>query len=215
MLDSVRIWLRWITSPAVAVLLLAGCGSGSDSGSTRIPASSSDGANRPASVDQPVHTPVTVLGVASCDVLPQEPTSADASADRLPALRLPCLTPGPDVDLSTLRGQPVLVNLWATWCEPCREEMPLLQSNYLRYGAGVQFVGVNTMDDTPAAGEFLLEVGVTYPQVVDADGAVLNHVRVPGLPVSLAIDAEGRIAGKHIGELTQESIDELIADASR
>lgn len=214
MLGSVRTWLRGSTTLTLTVLLLAGCGASTDPESDGRPAASGDDADQPTTTDQPTHTAVAVSGVASCDVLVQAPTSEDAAADRLPALRLPCLTPGPDVDLSALRGRPVLVNLWATWCEPCREEMPLLQSNYLRYGADVQFVGVDTMDQGAAAAQFLLEVGVTYPQVVDTDGAVLNHVRVPGLPVTVVLDADGRIVGKHIGELTQASIDDLLADAS-
>lgn len=65
------------------------------------------------------------------------------------------------------------------------------------------------MDDGAAAAQFLLEVGVRYPQVVDVGGEVLNDVRVPGLPATVVLDADGRIVGKHIGELTQESIDDL------
>lgn len=59
--------------------------------------------------------------------------------------------------------RPVLVNLWATWCGPCREEMPRLQAAYERFGDRVAFVGVDTQDDPQAAGEFLDEVGLTWP----------------------------------------------------
>jgi thiol-disulfide isomerase/thioredoxin len=135
-----------------------------------------------------------------------------AAADRLPSLRLPCLIPGPDVDLAALRGRPVLVNLWASWCGPCRDEMPVLQAAHERYGGQVQFVGVDTKDAAGHAAAFLVELGVTYPQLVDLDGQLLGHLRVPGLPVTVVLAADGTVAAKHVGELDAESVEDLLAD---
>ncbi|MGI8693582.1 MAG: TlpA family protein disulfide reductase [Geodermatophilaceae bacterium] len=156
------------------------------------------------------HTATAVRGVASCAELPQESGTTAPAADRLPTLQLPCLTPGPDIDLAALRGRPVLINLWASWCVPCREEMPLLQAAHERYGEQVQFLGVDTMDSADLAADFLVETGVTYPQLVDVDGDLLHHLRIPGLPVTVVLDADGRVATKHIGELSTESIDNLL-----
>jgi cytochrome c biogenesis protein CcmG, thiol:disulfide interchange protein DsbE len=89
---------------------------------------------------------------------------------------------GGTVRLADLKGKPVLINFWATWCQPCREEMPMLQAAQKRYGARVQFVGVNTKDQPDWAAEFLQEVNITYPQVVDFDGQLLASVRSSGLP---------------------------------
>ncbi len=207
---------RRIGIPTVTAMLLAGCAGSPDPVITNItssPATTGD-AGAPVTAPAPGHTATAVSGVESCDVLPQQPAS-DGPADRLPPLRLPCLTPGPDIDLSALRGRPMLVNLWATWCRPCREEMPLLQANYERYRTEVQFVGVDTQDATDPAAEFLAAVGVTYPQVADLDGDLLDHLRLPGLPITVVLDADGRIAGKHIGELSQASIDGLLAKVLR
>jgi cytochrome c biogenesis protein CcmG/thiol:disulfide interchange protein DsbE len=156
------------------------------------------------------HTPVDVPGAASCADIPQAPAIGPAP-EGLPGLRLACLTPGPDVDLAAVRGRPVLVNLWATWCGPCREEMPLLQSSSEQHAGAVQFLGVDTKDRPAAAAKFLTEVGVTYPNVVDPDGDLLAHLRLPGLPVTLLLDAEGNVVGKHIGQLKQASLDDLLA----
>jgi thiol-disulfide isomerase/thioredoxin len=193
--------------------MLAGCaGDATTPGTVEIVTGSTDdtgGAGRSLPPAAPGHTPTAVPGVASCAELPQQPPDG-AEIDRLPQLRLPCLTPGPDVDLSALGGRPVLVNLWASWCGPCREEMPVLQAPYERYGGDVQFLGVDTKDATEPAAAFLAEVGVTYPQVVDLEGDVLAHLRLPGLPVTVLLDAEGRVVDQHIGALNTASMEDLL-----
>ncbi len=197
-----------------AALLLTGCTAGPDPVVTNLGSSpTATGAANPAPAPARERAPAPLPGVTSCRVLPQQPapttTMGGAAADRLPALRLPCLTPGPDIDLSALCGRPVLVNLWATWCAPCREEMPLLQATSERHQQ-VQFLGVNTQDTPEAAAGFLAKTGVTYPQVLDPDGQLLDFLRVPGLPVTVVLDADGRITGRHIGQLHPESIENLL-----
>lgn len=188
-------------------VLVAGCGSVNGEHSIATPALSTDREG-----PKTEHAPVRIRQIESCDVLPNEAAAGPAKIDeRLPGLTLPCLTPGPDVHLASLAGRPTLVNLWATWCQPCRDEMPLLQRNYDRYGDRVAFVGVNTQDITGAAAEFLEAVDARYPQVVDTDGQLLRHLRIPGLPVTVMLDAKGRVVDKHIGELSQEDLDELVA----
>jgi cytochrome c biogenesis protein CcmG/thiol:disulfide interchange protein DsbE len=191
----------------LGVLVLAGCG-GSFSAGWEDEAWFA----RPA----PTHSPVAVEGLASCGQVEQQPLPAAADSkrvevgQRLPALSLPCLTPGPDVDLATLGGRPVLINLWASWCDPCLREMPLLQQAYADYGDEVEFIGVDTKDRAEAAAAFLDTVDVTYPQVVDLDGTLLRSTGVPGLPVTLVLDAEGRVAGRHVGELDEAGLAELL-----
>lgn len=200
----------------VVAAVLVGCTGGVDPVVSRVSGvpTTGDRAGETAAAPPLQHTPVAVAGVESCAVLPQQPPSLAAAGDRLPALYLPCLIPGPAVDLSALGGRPVLVNLWATWCSPCRDEMPLLQAAHDQHGEDVQFLGVNTQDTTEAAAAFLPDVGVTYPQVVDLDGKFLDHLRIPGLPVTVLLHPDGSIAARHIGELTSDTLEDLLAKAS-
>lgn len=157
--------------------------------------------------------PVVVPGVPSCGVLDRmaDPASPPAN-DGMPPLRLPCLIPGPDVDLAQLRGRPVLVNIWASWCGPCRKEMPLLTAAHREFGDQIQFVGLNTADAPPAATHFLEEYDVRYPQLADSNNVLLDRLRVPGLPVTLILDADGSILEKHIGPLEGSELDQLLSN---
>ncbi|MGI8693361.1 MAG: TlpA family protein disulfide reductase [Geodermatophilaceae bacterium] len=194
----VRATWRPGSSLVLAAVLLAGCGTGG---------------RQPATADAPPSTAAAVPGVASCAELPQQTPSGGSTADHLPPLRLPCLTPGPSIDLSALGGGPALINLWASWCGPCRAEMPLLQDAHERYGEQVTFLGVDTKDSPESAADFLGDVGVTYPQVVDVDGDLLTDLGPPGLPVTVVLDGDGRVAGVHVGQLDNEGIEELLAAA--
>jgi cytochrome c biogenesis protein CcmG, thiol:disulfide interchange protein DsbE len=160
--------------------------------------------------------PVTAPNVQSCSKIPQASAPASgSSAQRLLDINLPCLIEGPAINPARLAGRPMVVNLWATWCEPCREEMPMLQAAQKRYGARVQFVGVNTKDRPDWAAEFLEEVQVTYPEVVDFDGQLLASVRSLGLPVTLVLDSQGQLVGRQIGRITEKRLIELIDEATR
>lgn len=164
----------------------------------------------PPSEYQPVDAP----GVDSCRHLPTA-GARTGEGDQLPALELPCLVPGPALNLADLGGKPVLINLWATWCGPCREEMPILQAAHVRHGENIALLGVDTKDNPERAAAFLQEVGVTYPQVVDLDGRLLSeHLRVPGLPVTVVLDAEGGVVKKHVGPFTEQSLDALIREVT-
>ena len=157
--------------------------------------------------------PLSVPGVASCTEGRQQPV-APTDGPRLASLDLPCLTSGVPVNPARLYGRPVVLNLWATWCQPCREEMPMLQAAHSRRQGQVQFVGVNTKDRPDWAAEFLQQIKVTYPEVVDTDGQLLGAVRSPGLPVTLVVDRDGRLVGQQVGRISQQRLDELIAQAT-
>ena len=180
----------------LAGLLLAGCSSSGTGTADREDAADSS--------SQPVAT------APPCEELPERASPPDGEA--LPALTLACLGPGPDLSLDRLSGRPSLVNLWATWCEPCREEMPLLQDAYARHGEEIRFLGVDTQDRADAAGTFLGDLGVGYPHVVDPEGRLLTKLGIRGLPVTLAIDSSGRIVSQSVGELTAAELQQLIDD---
>ena len=144
----------------------------------------------------------------ACEQLPEE--VMPAGGDGLPPLTLPCLGPGPDVALDRIAGRPTLVNLWATWCGPCREEMPLLQEAHARHGKQVRFLGVDVQDDAQAARWFLDERDIDYPHAVDAGGELLRLLGVRGLPVTLALDADGRVIDRVVGQLTSDELQRLV-----
>lgn len=115
----------------------------------------------------------------------------------LPDVTLPCLGGGPDVDLSTLRG-PLVVNLWASWCGPCRKEMPILQSFHERYGDRVPVLGIDYEDpQTVNAMRLVLDSGVTYPLLADPQSDLSAASPFPplrGLPFLALVDADGTVA---------------------
>ena len=145
----------------------------------------------------------------SCDGLV---TSTASKGGELPGLRLPCLGAGPDVTLADLTGRPTLINLWASWCAPCREEMPLLEEAFERQGEEIRFLGVVTRDDAETAIELAADLGIGYPHAVDPEGALLDSLGVPGLPVTLAVDADGRVLRTQIGQLTRRELTSLVQD---
>ena len=111
----------------------------------------------------------------------------------LPDLVLPCLDEGADVRLAGLRGTPVLVNVWAQWCGPCREEVPALQELHERADGRLLVLGVDYNDDPAYALRFAGEHGMTYPSLVDHDKELRGPLAIPGQPLTLLYDAEGRL----------------------
>jgi cytochrome c biogenesis protein CcmG, thiol:disulfide interchange protein DsbE len=112
--------------------------------------------------------------------------------------------------LEELRGTPVVVNLWASWCEPCEREMPML-SAAARAHDGVQFLGVDSLDAREGAEEFIAEFGVPFPSLFDPDGAIRTDLGSLGLPVTVFFDADGERVAKVDGELSQRALDEQLA----
>jgi thiol-disulfide isomerase/thioredoxin len=109
----------------------------------------------------------------------------------MPEITLPCLGGGPDVDLSRLRG-PLVVNLFAQWCGPCREELPFYEQ--LHEAGKVAVLGIDYLDTQPAGALELADAtGVTYPLLADPGGLLRAPFRVRGLPGVLFVDAQGRI----------------------
>lgn len=132
----------------------------------------------------------------------------------LPALVLRDLQ-GRAVPLGSLRGQPLVLNLWATWCPPCRRELPLLV-RAARDTPGVRIVLVDQGQDAATVRAYLAEEHLDPPQVLlDADGALLRAYHSPGLPTTLFIGADGRLASVHVGELSRATLAQQLASLGR
>lgn len=128
-----------------------------------------------------------------------------------PGLALAALD-GSVVDLAGLRGRPVVVNFWASWCIPCRDEAPLLRQAAARYRDRVAFLGVVYQDGQESARAFLDRYGLDYPSLVDPDGRTSIDYGVYGIPETFFIDAAGIIRAKQIGPLDAASLDGRIQE---
>jgi len=107
---------------------------------------------------------------------------------------------GENLRLSEYRGDVVMVNFWATWCGPCRQEMPLLDQLYTRYQrVGFSLLGVNIDDDSSKAMDMVSELGVSFPVLFDARKDVSRLYEVEAMPVTVLIDREGMVRYVHHG----------------
>jgi len=130
-------------------------------------------------------------GIEDCE--PGQEAPYDGK-DALPAITLPCLGGGPEVRLDELRG-PLVINLFAQWCGPCREELPLYQRLHEQGGRDVRVLGIDWNDTQPGAALALAEeTGVTFPLLADASGALTPEFRIRGLPGIVFMDESGAMA---------------------
>ena len=107
---------------------------------------------------------------------------------------------GENLRLSEYRGDVVMINFWATWCGPCRQEMPLLDELYTRYERlGFNLLGVNIDDDSRLAMHMIEELGVSFPVLFDARNEVSRLYEVEAMPVTVLVDREGNVRYVHHG----------------
>jgi len=118
---------------------------------------------------------------------------------------------GADISLSDLGGQVVVLNFWASWCGPCRQEAPELQEVWESYkGRGVVFVGLSYQDAEEASRAFIEEFGITYPNGVDST-KIARRYGLTGVPETFVIDAEGKVAWFYVGEVQADELAQRLA----
>jgi cytochrome c biogenesis protein CcmG, thiol:disulfide interchange protein DsbE len=122
----------------------------------------------------------------------------------LPDLALPCLRDGRAVRLSGVRGTPTVVNVWASWCQPCAAETPFLVAVHRQAGGRVGMLGIAYADRREAAADFLADFGARYPSVEDRDGRTRSPLGFLGPPWTYFVDAGGRVVADHRGQLVSE-----------
>ncbi len=113
---------------------------------------------------------------------------------------------GESVSLSGMRGRPVLINFWATWCGPCQMEMPLIQKYYEKYSPNLVVLAVNNDEPASDVKSFVDKMELTFPVLLDPGAKVENQYRVMAFPTSLFINKEGLIRYQHIGILNEQQL---------
>ena len=184
---------RWLTPPLA--LLLAACTAteappqpaAADAASPFVDCGALASAPAAASASAPAaQTPASGPAASRGSADPAGGPTAD-----LPGVSLPCFTGGRGVGLASLRG-PAVVNLWASSCAPCREELPLLQELADRTAGRLHVVGVDTFDDRAAAASFAADKGVTFPTLFDPEKKLLAALGKVNLPVTVFVGADGK-----------------------
>lgn len=189
----------------LTLLALSGCASGGDAdiGPISLPSLA------PVGVDAatPELRRMRVrAGIETCVPGPANGGAGEPPAVTLPALTLPCLGGGPSIDLSALRG-PLVLNIWGSWCAPCRDELPILAEFYEKHGDQVALLGIDFQDTRPEDALELAEAsGVKYPQLFDHDGAIgrTSLMPAPAVPALAFVDASGAVTAWVPGEVRSE-----------
>jgi thiol-disulfide isomerase/thioredoxin len=181
--------MRRLLAVALLAALLAGCTGGAD--------------------DEPAAAPTPVADVdTALDPCPQQPDRPAEGAQTLPAVTLDCLGGG-ELDTGRAPGTPTVLNLWASWCTPCRDELPVLQQFADAAAGKVQVVGVISKDGVPQADSFAADAGVTFPGAFDGQGQLMSELGHNALPWTYFLDASGAVV--HVESGPVESLDELEA----
>lgn len=103
-------------------------------------------------------------------------------------------------------GRPLVLNFWASWCPPCREEMPLLQRLYETRAGEIYVVGINYAETRPKVLSFVQNFEISFPILLDEDGKVNDLYQVSGYPLTLFVNQEGILVAYHLGQLTPETL---------
>jgi peroxiredoxin len=125
-------------------------------------------------------------------------------------------TLGELVSLSDEKGHPVVLNFWASWCPPCRVEIPHFQNASVKYNGRAVILGVDQGEPLPIVADFGSAMGVTYPLLLDTDNSVNRQYAVTALPTTIFIDSEGRVREVYTGivnrAVLEDRIEKLIAE---
>jgi peroxiredoxin len=152
------------------------------------------------------------LGGGLQRLLPRDtaPTSTGDEGQPAPSFALESVE-GSQVRLEDQRGKVVLVNFWATWCVPCRAEMPEIESAYRSYrDQGFEVLAVNVFESPVEIQPFMSELDLSFPALLDSDGAVSRLYRARGLPSSFLIDRQGVVQYVKVGALTGDALEEQL-----
>lgn len=197
---------------ALTVVTLAACGAqdASSPAGDPLPVQSSAASTPTKSTEgSDVQSLVQAAGLAPC------PTSGNTPPvdGGLPELTLPCLGEGPAVNLAGVRGQPMVVNVWQSYCVPCATELPILGQVYREHSDQIRFLGIDLADERAAALKMAATTKMGFPSVTDQQSTVRGPLRIVGVPTTIYVRADGVIAGRSTGEITSRA--QLVSDIQK
>lgn len=146
-----------------------------------------------------------------------EEAEREAAGRAVPGFRVPTLEPYRDVWGDTIEyaefvgSGPLVINFWASWCLPCRNEAPLLEAAWQKYGESVRFLGINFQDREADALAFLMEFGHTFPSGADPRGEAGRDFRLIGVPTTYFVDTRGTIRTVKVGEIDAAELESNVA----
>ncbi len=183
----------------LAGLILTGCGQVTPP----TPTAESNGLVAPSGQITPAKT--IAPGEAAASNKPAKPGERVVIGSPAPDFSLTTLD-NQTVKLSQFRGTPVLINFWATWCPPCKEELPLLVKTHQANQDRLVILGVDMAEEAGVVRDKVREVGITYPVLLDSQNEVTNRYQVRGYPTSLFVDKNGIVQRITVGQLTEDTI---------
>ena len=137
-------------------------------------------------------------------------TNLPEPGGQAPGFTAPLLAGGGSLGLADLRGRPVMLNFWASWCVPCKDEAPLLRRAFRAYGDRVAFVGVDVKDSRSDAIDFARRTGLSYPHVRNEGGKIYAEYGLTGQPETFFIDADGAIVEHVNGPMDEGALTQLL-----
>ena len=155
--------------------------------------------------------PLPTVSESGQEALPTNQPAAD-EVFALPAATLEGFAGAPPVNLADFRGQPLVVNFWATWCAPCVKEMPAFQEVAAELRDEVTFLGIDVEDSPPNAEPFVERLGIDYPLAIDPRREFARSVNIFGMPTTFFVDADGIVRYRHTGPLEAPELRALLAE---
>ena len=119
---------------------------------------------------------------------------------------------GNEVSVSSLVGEPMVINVWFSACPPCKRELPAFAAVHAEYGDQVRFVGINTVDSASTTASFAADLGVTYELFRDPDGNFLVANGISAFPTTLFVSADGTVVRQRAGELSQAELTQIVEE---
>ncbi len=190
---------------AATVISLSACSSSETAGElvNQPSSNSSSSQTQPPDVDREPEL-LALMQEVNLDPCPTPAVNPDAAIPGLPDQVFECLGDASSISLAQVRGTPLVVNVWASWCPPCIEELPLLNKVSRELKGEVDFIGINIEDDSTKALQLMQDFGISYPSVIDRSGDTRAPLTIPGPPVTYFVTSQGVITGRWDGAIPNE-----------